>query len=93
MDETENSADFQGLAYTPKGYAGWMGVGPGWQVCDVMETPRGLEWNDMATFDFVHPFIKKAYRPVTIDGVLDEWNFCFPLDHWRSIIPDSGRFK
>ena len=93
MDETESSADFQGFAYTPKGYAGWMGVGPGWQVADVLETPRGFEWNDMATFDFVHPYIKKAYRPVEIDGVLDEWNFCFPADHWRSIIPDSGRFN
>jgi hypothetical protein len=93
MDETESSADFQGLAYTPKGFAGWMGVGPGWQVCDVLEKARGFEWNDMARFDFVSPYIKKAYRPVVIDGVLDEWNFCFPLDHWRSIIPDSGRFK
>jgi hypothetical protein len=35
IDETESSADFHGLAYTPQGYAAWMGSGPGWQYCDV----------------------------------------------------------
>jgi len=95
IDETESSADFQGFAYTPKGYAGWMGVGPGWQVCDVMEVPRGKNWNNHATFDFVHPFIKRVAdnRPVVLDGELDEWNFVFPLDHWQTTIPDSGRFR
>jgi hypothetical protein len=94
IDETEASADFQGFAYTPKGYAGWMGVGPGWQVCDVMENARGFEWEDMATFNFVSPYVKKVadHRPVTVDGDLGDWNFCFPIDHWRSVLPDSGRF-
>jgi hypothetical protein len=35
MDESESSADFQGIAYTRNGFAGWMGVGNGWQYCDV----------------------------------------------------------
>ncbi|MCB0283886.1 MAG: T9SS type A sorting domain-containing protein [Calditrichae bacterium] len=93
IDETESSADFQGFAYTPKGYAGWMGAGPGWQVCDVLETPRGMAWNDNADFDFVHPYIKRAVKPVEVDGMLDEWSYAFHADHWRSSIPDSGRFN
>ena len=95
IDETESSGDFMGFAYTPKGYAGWMGVGPGWQVADVLEVPRGMEWEDNATFDFVSPYIKKVAdnRPVEIDGDLGDWNFCFPLAHNQDVVPDSGRFR
>ena len=92
MDESENANDFSGFAYTPKGYAGWMGVGPGWQSCDVMETPRGFDWEDMSTFNFASPYIKRAVEPITVDGNLYEWNWCFPLEHSRSVMTDSGRF-
>lgn len=92
MDETENSADFQGMAYTPKGYAGWMGPGPGYQCIDVLETPRGDAWNNGADFDFASPYMKRAPE-MSIDGNLDEWGFCFPLDHWCSSIPEHGRFN
>jgi len=84
IDESESSADFQGFAYTPSGYAGWQGPGPGWQVCDVLETPRGFAWDESADFDFVAPYIKRVHKPVVIDGELDEWNFCFPLSQYGS---------
>ncbi len=92
IDESESSADFQGFAYTPSGYAGWQGPGPGWQVCDVIETPRGQEWDVAGTFDFVHPYIKRAVNPITVDGDLEEWNFVFPAAHDGDVIPATGRF-
>jgi hypothetical protein len=61
IDETELSADFRGYAYTKEGFAGWMGVGPGWQVMDVLPTARGTDtWNNECQFDFVAPYIKKV---------------------------------
>lgn len=93
-DEVDGGANFDGWAYTPLGYAGWMGPGPGFQTMDVLDTPRGFEWEDNARFDFVTPFVKQVApnRPITVDGDLSEWNFAFPTDHWISTMPDSGRF-
>ena len=93
IDESRKSADFRGLAYTPAGYAAWQGPGPGWQCADVLTTPRGNAWEQSADFDFVAPFIKKAYNPVTVDGLLNEWNFCFPADHNDNTVPLNGRAR
>ncbi len=92
IDDSESSADFQGHAFTPAGYAAYAGPGPGWQVCDVMETPRGAAWDQAGTFDFVHPYIKRAVEPVRVDGDLEEWNFCFPAAHTPNTVPAEGRF-
>ena len=41
--------------------------------------------------NIVVPYILKASKPITVDGNLDEWNFCFPIDFNQSSIPDSSR--
>ncbi len=93
-DEVDGGTNFDGWAYTPLGFAGWMGPSEGFQAIDVLDTPRGTPWEDDAVFDFVTPYIKKvaANRPVTVDGDLTDWNFAFPTDHFLEAIPDSGRF-
>jgi hypothetical protein len=93
IDDSRLSADFRGLVYTPAGYAAYTGPGPGWQCADVMTTARGEAWDTNADFDFVAPYVKKVYTPVTIDGDLDEWNFCFPLDHNDNTIPSNSRAR
>jgi hypothetical protein len=94
IDESELSADFHGYAYTKEGFAGWMGINPGWQVMDVLPIARGSDaWVNKCQFDFVSPYIKKAGpEGVTIDGDLSDWNFCFPVDFNREIMTDSMRF-
>jgi len=94
MDESENSANFGGYAYTKFGYAGWMGVSPGFQVADVLPTARGEVWANQAQFDFVAPFVKKVadgHQPM-IDGDLHDWNNVFPIDFRREVMTDSMRF-
>jgi hypothetical protein len=92
IDESENSADFKGYAYTKAGFPGWQGISPGWQVCDILTEARDGLWSAEQQFDFVAPYIKKAgYPSVTIDGVLDDWNFCFPVDFNQDVMEPGMR--
>jgi hypothetical protein len=86
IDESENSAEFSGYAYGKDGYPQHLGPSPGWTVCDVLGPARGEVWETEAQFDFVSPYIKKAADPITVDGVLDEWNFCFPVDFNQDVM-------
>jgi hypothetical protein len=94
IDESELSADFRGYAYTKEGFAGWMGVGPGWQVMDVLPIARGTDtWNNECQFDFVAPYIKKVGpASVQVDCDLSDWNFCFPVDFNHDVMNSSMRF-
>ncbi len=91
IDESEASGDFKGYNYNTAGFAGWMGVSEGWQVLDVLETPRGEVWNNGDGFDFVAPYIKKADEAPEIDGDLSDWNFCFPVSMNTAVMGDSFR--
>lgn len=42
MDDTENSGDFKGYAYSKANFPAWQGPGPGWQYADV----KGLDFVD-----------------------------------------------
>ena len=41
--------------------------------------------------NFFLPFMQKVVDPITIDGNLDEWNFCFTFDANQSTILDNSR--
>jgi len=91
IDESEASGEFKGYNFNVAGFAGWQGVSEGWQIIDVLETPRSEVWNKGDGFDFVSPYIKKAYEAPTIDGDLSDWNFCFPIAMNTTVMGDSFR--
>ena len=91
IDESESSGDFKGLTYTPAGFPAYEGPGPGWQVCDVLETARGDAWAEGGVFDFVSPYIKKTANPPVIDGYLDDWQFAFPVSMNTDVMEDGLR--
>ena len=43
--------------------------------------------------DVFLPYMQKATEPITVDGVLDEWNFCFPINMNQEVIPQKSRCR
>ena len=37
------------------------------------------------------PFMQKATAPITVDGVLEEWNFCLPINMNQEVTPANSR--
>jgi hypothetical protein len=77
--------DFQGYAFSESSYPAYVGPGRGWQVIEV----KGAR--EEALYEFSSPFMKQAKTPVTVDGNLDEWSFCFPVDLNQTSIPADSR--
>ncbi len=77
--------DFQGYAYSEREFPAWQGPGKGWQVIEV----KGAR--ESAYYLHSSPYMKLAAFPVLIDGVLEEWNYCFPVDMNQSSIPPYSR--
>ncbi len=77
--------DFQGYAFSEREYPAWMGPGRGWQVMELKDA-RETPW-----YKDAYPYFKQAIAPVDVDGYLDEWNFCFPVDINMETIPDYSR--
>jgi len=77
--------DFQGYAFSEREHPAYQGPGKGWQVIEV-KGDRETPW-----YKDANPYFKQAAGPVTVDGDLDEWNFCFPVDMNMATIPDYSR--
>ena len=77
--------DFQGYAYHQAATPAWQGPGKGWQTIEV-KGERETPWYKDAS-----PYFKMSNGPVTIDGDLSEWNFCFPINMNQTSIPDYSR--
>jgi hypothetical protein len=80
-----NADDFQGYAYSEREFPAYAGPGKGWQVIEVRQERASEYYLDSS------PYLKQAAGPVTVDGMLDEWNFCFPVDMNQNTIPDYSR--
>ncbi|MBN1478748.1 T9SS type A sorting domain-containing protein [candidate division KSB1 bacterium] len=77
--------DFQGLAYSERSFPAYQGPGKGWQTIEVKGARETAWYKDS------FPYFKMSNGPVTVDGDLSEWNFCFPIDMNQSSIPDYSR--
>ncbi|MDZ7370874.1 MAG: T9SS type A sorting domain-containing protein, partial [candidate division KSB1 bacterium] len=77
--------DFQGYAFSERAYPAWAGPSKGWQVIEVKPARESQYYLHSS------PYLKQAAGAVFVDGVLDEWNYCFPVDMNQSSIPEYSR--
>mgnify|MGYP002641637181 CR=1 FL=1 len=80
-----DTSDWAGLVMSERDEDAWKGPGKGWQVMEVRDTRETPFYKDS------NPYMKQTPYPVTIDGNLDEWSFCFPVDMNMETIPDYSR--
>ncbi len=80
-----DTSDWAGLAFSEREFPAYQGPGKGWQVMEVKDA-RETPW-----YKDANPYFKQAPYPLTIDGNLEEWNFCFPIDMNMETIPDYSR--